>query len=218
MITVKSAQFLYSRTSKQETDLCEVCFCGRSNAGKSSLINMLAGQKHLAKTSSEPGRTRLINYFEFILHNSDTNQTKKLLFVDLPGYGYARVEKTKKEQWDNMIDDYIQNSQNLSLCVSIVDSRIPPQPNDIQLINYLYKLMTPFVVVAAKVDKLKNSQKAKSIQTITNTLKLGKDNIILSSTIDQTGKQFILQKLYDTVGLYETFNQQQTNYNDNESK
>ncbi|MCL2598877.1 MAG: ribosome biogenesis GTP-binding protein YihA/YsxC [Firmicutes bacterium] len=196
MIVVKTANFLYSRTEREHTQKKEVCFCGRSNAGKSSLINMLCGQKKLARTSSEPGRTRLINYFELVLREDATGEERPLLLVDLPGYGYARVEKSKKNEWDKMIEGYFEGD-NIGLCVSIVDSRLPPQPNDKALIGYLYTLGLPILVAASKIDKISKPKRAAALQTVATDLKLGKDNIVLCSGIDGTGKQALLQKMYD---------------------
>jgi len=199
---VKSANFLYSRTVLQSSTVCEVCLCGRSNAGKSSLINMLANQKKLAKTSSEPGRTRLINYFEFLLQD-EQNVQKKLHLVDLPGYGYSKVDKTKQNSWDEMIDNYIKNSASLCLCICIVDSRIELQKSDLELIKYLYTLGLPFLIVGAKIDKVAKYQRQKIVQNFSTAFKVGRDDIILCSSVDSTGKQDLVDKLYTTAEGYQ---------------
>ncbi|MDJ1646620.1 ribosome biogenesis GTP-binding protein YihA/YsxC [Mycoplasma phocimorsus] len=128
----------------------EVVFWGRSNVGKSSLINAIAGSK-ISKTSSTPGRTLLVNYF--------ANKQKNFL-VDLPGYGYAKVNKQTQENITQMIDAYFQNATNIKCVFLLIDSRIGFLNSDVEVINYLNKLQLPIFIVFTKVDKLKQSQKA----------------------------------------------------------
>ncbi len=156
---IKSAEFLISNTNYKKCPLenkPEYAFIGRSNVGKSSLINMLTSHKDLAKTSSQPGKTQLINHF---LINGEW------YLVDLPGYGYARSSKTNREKWQKMILDYIKNRNNLVTIFVLVDSRIPPQTIDVEFINFLGEIQIPFVIVFTKTDKNKQQETA---QTLSN--------------------------------------------------
>jgi GTP-binding protein len=141
----------------------EVAFLGRSNVGKSSLINSLLGSKQ-AHTSSTPGRTRAINFFA--LHEATGTKIKPrpvLIFADLPGYGYAKISKSISAEWPKFIEPYLAERETLGLCVCLVDTNIPPQPNDTQLITYLKQTQRPFVVVGTKADRLSNNELAKSV-------------------------------------------------------
>ena len=123
----------------------EICFTGRSNVGKSSLINMLVERNKLSKTSSKPGKTQLINHFI-------VNQ--KLFFVDLPGYGWAKTSKKNRESWDNMTKDYLLNSDKIALIFILIDIRLKPQEIDINYINYLGKNKLPVNLIFTKADKI----------------------------------------------------------------
>jgi GTP-binding protein len=144
----------------------EVAFLGRSNVGKSSLINSLLGSKQ-AHTSSTPGRTRAINFFA--LHEGAGAKMKvkpTLIFADLPGYGYAKISKSISAEWPQFIEPYIAERETLALCVCLVDTNIPPQPNDHQLITYLKQTQRPFLVVGTKADRLSNNVLAKNVAAL----------------------------------------------------
>jgi GTP-binding protein len=144
----------------------EVAFLGRSNVGKSSLINSLLGSRE-AKVSSTPGRTRAINFFA--LHEGAGEKMKVrpvLIFADLPGYGYAKISKSISAEWPKFIEPYLAERETLALCICLVDTNIPPQENDTQLITYLKQTQRPFLVVGTKADKLSNNQLAKSVATL----------------------------------------------------
>ena len=144
----------------------EIAFLGRSNVGKSSLINSLLGSKQ-AHTSSTPGRTRAINFFA--LHETTGSRTKarpSLIFADLPGYGYAKISKSISAEWPKFIEPYLAEREALALCICLVDTNIPPQPNDTQLITYLKQTQRPFLVVGTKADKMSNNVLAKSLAAL----------------------------------------------------
>src|SRR6202789_2861295 len=144
----------------------EVAFLGRSNVGKSSLINSLLGSKQ-AHTSSTPGRTRAINFFA--LHEGAGDKMKvrpTLIFADLPGYGYAKISKSISAEWPTFIEPYLAERETLALCICLVDTNIPPQESDTQLITYFKKTQRPYLVVGTKADRLSNNQLAKSIAAL----------------------------------------------------
>ncbi|HEV2709306.1 MAG TPA: ribosome biogenesis GTP-binding protein YihA/YsxC [Edaphobacter sp.] len=144
----------------------EVAFLGRSNVGKSSLINSLLGSKQ-AHTSSTPGRTRAINFFA--LHEGAGDKMKQrptLIFADLPGYGYAKISKSISAEWPKFIEPYLADRDALALCICLVDTNIPPQPSDTQLISYFKQTQRPYLVVGTKADKLSNNVLAKSIAAL----------------------------------------------------
>ncbi|HET6995734.1 MAG TPA: ribosome biogenesis GTP-binding protein YihA/YsxC [Chitinophagaceae bacterium] len=150
---IVSSQYLISNADYKQCpkpDRPEYAFIGRSNVGKSSLINMLCNNKNLAKTSSAPGKTQLLNHFEIV---SDNKQ--KWYLVDLPGYGYAKVSQSSRRRWEQMIENYIRKRENLTCLFVLIDSRHEPQKADLEFINQLGKWETPFVIAFTKSDKNK---------------------------------------------------------------
>lgn len=144
----------------------EVAFLGRSNVGKSSLINALLGTKE-ARVSSTPGRTRAINFFA--LHEVAGGKQKALpsmIFSDLPGYGYAKISKSISAEWPKFIEPYLGEREALALCICLVDTNIPPQPSDQQLITYLKQVQRPFVVVGTKADRISKNVLAKNLAAL----------------------------------------------------
>jgi len=142
--------------------LPEVAFLGRSNVGKSSVINSLVGAK-LAKTSSTPGRTRSINFFE--LRWAGKPQPE-LIFTDLPGYGYAKISREISSQWAGFIEPYLERRPSLALCLVLVDVNVPPQESDRQLLGFLTSSGRPFLIVGTKSDKLSGNQLRNSLQML----------------------------------------------------
>ena len=142
--------------------LPEIAFLGRSNVGKSSVINALVGTK-LARTSSTPGRTRAINFFELRVAGKPRPE---LIFADLPGYGYAKISREVSAQWPSFIDPYLKGRPTLALCLSLVDANIPPQESDQQLIDFLTAMARPFLIVATKSDRLSGNQLANTLRAL----------------------------------------------------
>ena len=144
----------------------EVAFLGRSNVGKSSLINALLGS-HQAHTSSTPGRTRAINFFALHEGTAARQGTRpSLIFADLPGYGYAKISKSISAEWPKFIEPYLADREALALCICLVDTNIPPQPNDTQLIRYFQQTQRPFLVVGTKSDRISKNVLAKSVAAL----------------------------------------------------
>ncbi len=143
-------------------DLPEIAFLGRSNVGKSSLINSLVGTK-IARTSSTPGRTRGINFFEIRFAGQPRPE---MIFSDLPGYGYAKLSREISSEWPKFIDPYLQDRPTLALCIALIDVNVPPQESDRQLLDFLQASQRHFVVVATKSDRLSNNQLRNSLKVL----------------------------------------------------
>ena len=172
-------KFLLSATSLDQFPAAaapEFAFLGRSNVGKSSLINGLLGEK-AAKVSASPGRTRAINFFALL--DSPSARQPRLLFADLPGYGYAKISKSISAEWPNFINPYLEERSNLKLCICLIDSNIPVQPSDRQLIDSLKGLRREFLVVGTKADRLSGNERSKAITRLKEGLEL--DELLLCS-------------------------------------
>jgi len=142
--------------------LPEIAFLGRSNVGKSSLINSLVGEK-IAKTSSTPGRTQMINFFEIQWPGKNAPEMQ---FADLPGYGYAKVPVAVKSEWSKFIDPYLRDRPTLALCVVLVDMNVPPQQKDAQLIEFLTSADRAYIIAATKSDKLSGNTRRNALKTL----------------------------------------------------
>ncbi len=174
------------------TTLPEYAFAGRSNVGKSSLINMLCGHKKLAKTSATPGKTQLINHF---LINTDW------YLADLPGYGYAKVSKTNREIFSRMIQSYLLRRDNLVCTFLLLDIRIPPQASDMQFMNWMGKNELPFVILFTKADKLSKSVLAQQLNTYKKAILEHWETLppfFVTSSQTRMGKEEVLQFIEDT--------------------
>lgn len=187
---IKSAEFISSATNLNKCPkpkYPEFAFIGRSNVGKSSLINMLTGKKGLAKTSSTPGKTQLINHFFM---------NKQWYLVDLPGYGYAKVSKVHREKWNKMIKEYVEQRENLQCIFILVDGRIPFQQSDHDMITWMGTNSIPFVIVITKADKVSQRELMQNIKGMKEVLKNEWNplpDIIITSSVTQVGKNQLLQ-------------------------
>ncbi|PKM50934.1 MAG: YihA family ribosome biogenesis GTP-binding protein [Firmicutes bacterium HGW-Firmicutes-7] len=177
------------------TGLPEIAFAGRSNVGKSSLINGLINRRALARTSGQPGKTRTINYY---------NVENILYFVDLPGYGYAKSSKTSRDEWGKMIEYYLKKRQELKIVVLLVDIRHEPSENDQMMINWIRGNGFEPIIVATKADKINRSQLQKHIAMIRKGLNLNDSNpIVPFSSQTKQGKEEIWAVFEDQLGLKE---------------
>lgn len=188
---IASAEFVKSAFSMDHwtTDgLPEIAFLGRSNVGKSSLINSLLGRKGLARTSNTPGRTQSINFF--LINES-------FYFVDLPGYGYAKVSKSMRSNWGKMAEEYLSERETLALCVQLVDARHEPTTLDEQLYEWLTFHKKQFIIAATKADKLSSNKLRKSIATVEN--ELPESRVIAYSSITGKGRDAIWETINSSV-------------------
>ena len=188
---ISSARFV--KSAKQANDFPkdrkpEIAFCGRSNSGKSSLLNALTNSQGLARTSSSPGRTQLINFF---LVDGQT------YYVDLPGYGYAKVPKGIRDTWGEMVEGYLRNREPLKLAIMLVDSRIPPTDSDRTMKKWLDHFGIPNLVVLTKSDKISRNELTKAQRICAETLQT--KEIIAFSAITDFGKEAVLKKIRDAI-------------------
>ena len=194
---IKNAEFIKSAVKPSqytEPDYPEIAFAGRSNVGKSSLINTLVNRKKLVKTSSKPGMTQLINFFVI---NGDTS------FVDLPGYGYAKVSKKIRQTWGKMIEIYLSTRQNLRGLVLLIDIRRGPEKEEFELINWLIASQIEVILVFTKADKLSKPKQQKALAPALKKLNLEKQDIILFSAKSRLGKDQLLNNIEDLINYDE---------------
>ena len=192
-MNIVSAKYIISSPGYKECpppDKPEYAFIGRSNVGKSSLINMLTNKKVLAKTSATPGKTQLINHFEII-----SSDKKKWFMADLPGYGYATVSQKARNNWGNMIESYIRKRENLVCLFLLIDSRHEPQAIDLEFINQLGEWVIPFVLVFTKSDKNKPGATARNVETFLGALSPSWEEpppYFITSATKSTGRALLL--------------------------
>ena len=192
--SIPNASFITSAASKEQfilTDKPIIAVSGKSNVGKSSFINMLTNRKKLAKVSKEPGRTRLVNYFD----------CGTFVLADLPGYGFARVSKEEKLKWARLLDDFFSDKDRVSRVFALCDIRHNPTADDMQMIEFLYYHAIPFTVIATKADKLSKAQQKKSLINIASVYKCGADDIIATSAETRQGLDKELEEIEKVLNL-----------------
>jgi len=192
---IKSAEFVTSATKPAQYPpalLPEIAFAGRSNVGKSSLINTLVNRKHLVKTSSTPGRTQLINFF---------NINGQMGFVDLPGYGYAKVPVSIRKKWGPMIETYLSGRQTLKAVVVIMDIRRIPRQEELNLLGWLAHYSIADISVLTKTDKLSKNKQTKQQHLIARALERGTEDFILFSAKTRRGKDALWRSILSIVDI-----------------
>lgn len=193
---IKQAEFKISAVKPEQypdDGSVEIAFVGRSNVGKSSLINTLTNRRKLVKVSGTPGKTRLINFFTI---------NNEFYFVDLPGYGYAKVSKSEQAKWGGMMEQYLINRPQLKKVALLVDSRHKPTGDDVMMYEWIKHYGYPVLVVATKKDKLKKSELQRSAKVIKETLNLDKtDNLVFFSSLKKEGKEELLEEMFNDIEL-----------------
>jgi GTP-binding protein len=184
---IKTAEFVGSAFNENQypkDKIPQIAIVGRSNVGKSTLINTVLGRKNLAKTSSTPGKTRGINFY-FI--------NRSFYIVDLPGYGYAKVSKEMKKQWAHNIETFLNTSKNLKHALLLIDIRREPTEDDFMMVDWFYFKNLPFTVVLTKADKVNKSEASKAVENICKTFNISLDRVIVFSAVEKTGVSEILR-------------------------
>jgi GTP-binding protein len=185
------AEFVVSAVSARDfprATLPEVAIAGRSNVGKSSLVNVLTGSRNLARTSSSPGKTRVINFYRL---------KRAFLLVDLPGFGYARVPKAESRKWKQLVNQYFESRPAIALVIQLVDSRLDPMPLDLRFAEWLDNLGIPRLIVATKSDKLSGNERAVQQSTISEAF--GGEPVILSSAVTGAGSKEIWKRVAEAA-------------------
>ena len=192
---IKQADFIkssvFEKDYPEELGKIEFAFVGRSNVGKSSLINSLTGRNKLTKTSKTPGRTQLINYFLI---------NKEFYFVDLPGYGFAKVPKEMKKEWGKTMERYLMSSRK-KLVFVLLDIRRVPSNEDLDMLNWLEHFGTPFKIIFTKIDKVSNNEKFKALKEIRTKLEFRNEDVFFHSSLNNSGKEEILNYLEECLKI-----------------
>lgn len=193
-INLQKAEFILSAVAPKHflrDGLPQVAFSGRSNVGKSSVINRLLNRKNFARVGAAPGKTTQINYFKI---------DNAFYLVDLPGYGYAKVSKAERDRWGKLMESYFADPELMTLGVMIVDARHKPTADDCTMARWYREAGCPFVVVANKLDKLKKSEIEPNLQTIRDTLELGVEDVVIPFSAEKgTGRQELVSAILDSV-------------------
>ncbi|MBQ7723452.1 MAG: YihA family ribosome biogenesis GTP-binding protein [Selenomonadaceae bacterium] len=192
-ITIIKSDYVTSAVSRKtcpEELLPEIVFVGRSNVGKSSLINSLTNRKSLARTSGTPGKTQTINFFRVTLKISDDR--REFYLVDLPGYGYAKTSKTNRRLWAKFIDEYLSSRRNIKFVCQLIDMRHPPMESDLKSFASLVEKNLPVLVVATKSDKLGKTERQKHLAAIKNSLGIDAESILPYSSTKNEGRSDLL--------------------------
>ncbi|HTQ66576.1 MAG TPA: ribosome biogenesis GTP-binding protein YihA/YsxC [Puia sp.] len=205
---IRSSKYLISSPDYKacpKPDRPEYAFIGRSNVGKSSLINMICNHDHLAKTSGSPGKTQLINHFEIesILSSAQKNKIERWYIVDLPGYGFAKVSQSQRKKWQRMIEDYLRKRENLVNVFLLIDSRHSPQKIDIDFVSQLGEWQVPFCLIFTKADKENQRTVNSNVKSFLGKMKESWQFLprhIITSAVKKTGREKILE-LIEEINL-----------------
>jgi GTP-binding protein len=190
---VIQSEFVISATSERDfprEGIPEVVFAGRSNVGKSSLMNRMAGNKGLARTSSTPGKTQSVNFYRI---------NRDFFFVDLPGFGYAKAGKSAIQQWKDLVEIYFRRRAVIALVIQLVDSRMPPTKMDLQLYEWLESLVLPHMVASTKSDKLSNTQQGLQLRAMSNVF--GEQSLVMSSAKTGVGCKEIWKRVLQATAV-----------------
>lgn len=200
-ITIIKSEYVTSAVSKAtcpEELLPEIVFVGRSNVGKSSLINSLTRRKALARTSGTPGKTQTINFFRVELKTAD-DARHEFYLIDLPGYGYAKTSKTNRRLWAKFIDEYLSSRRNIKFVCQLIDMRHPPQESDLKSFASLVEKNLPVLIVATKSDKLGKTQRQKNLDVIKNSLSVDAESILPYSSVKNEGRSELLDVIINSL-------------------
>lgn len=201
-VVITQGKYLTSAVKKEqypEVQRKEFVFIGRSNVGKSSLINSLTRVHQLARVSSQPGKTQTINFYEIGAKLGDNPERKDFYLVDLPGYGYAKTGAKRRKIWSQFINEYLLSSETLQFVCQLIDIRHEPMASDIEMFRWLVEHNLPVLVVATKADKVSRNGVAKSIAQIKNALGVPELDVLPYSSVNNTGREELLQVIGESL-------------------
>lgn len=201
-INIIRAKYIASAVKKQqypENDLNEIAFIGRSNVGKSSLINSLTRVRNLARVSAQPGKTQTINFFELTARIIETGEDKLFQLVDLPGYGYAKTAQSNRKQWKKFIEEYFLTSQKLHFVCQLIDIRHEPMKSDKEMFAWLVEHNVPVLIIATKADKISRGAVAKNVSQIKKALGVKQIDVLPYSSQKNEGRSELLDVIFNSL-------------------
>ena len=201
-VIITQGSYVASAVNKEQypqNDLPEIVFMGRSNVGKSSLINSLTRVNNLARVSSQPGKTQTINFFEVGVKIAEADERKAFYLVDLPGYGYAKTGKERRKIWSRFIEEYLLNSVRLQFVCQLIDIRHEPMASDVEMFQWLIKNNIPVLVIATKADKIGKNARNKNIAAIKRKLGIQEISVLPYSSLKNEGRSDLLDVIGDSL-------------------
>lgn len=201
-VIITQGSYVASAVNKEhypQNDLPEIVFMGRSNVGKSSLINSLTRVNNLARVSSQPGKTQTINFFEVGVKIAEADERKAFYLVDLPGYGYAKTGKERRKIWSKFIEEYLLNSVRLQFVCQLIDIRHEPMASDVEMFQWLIKNNIPVLVIATKADKIGKNARNKNIAAIKRKLGIQEISVLPYSSLKNEGRSDLLDVIGDSL-------------------
>lgn len=201
-VIITQGSYVASAVNKEQypqNDLPEIVFMGRSNVGKSSLINSLTRVNNLARVSSQPGKTQTINFFEVGVKIAEADERKAFYLVDLPGYGYAKTGKERRKIWSKFIEEYLLNSVRLQFVCQLIDIRHEPMAYDVEMFQWLIKNNIPVLVIATKADKIGKNARNKNIAAIKRKLGIQEISVLPYSSLKNEGRSDLLDVIGDSL-------------------